>query len=255
MSTSRVLKFGGTSLATPARLARAARRIAAFREAGDEVVAVVSARGHTTDRLLRSLARTSGSAGWPIGAAREADRLLATGEERSAALLAVALGVRGVAACSLRGGEAGIRAEGDFGAGRIVEIDGAELRRWLARGVVPVVAGFQGVRGDGETVTLGRGGSDTTAVALAAALGASCHLITDVDAVYDRDPRLHKRAVRLPTLDHESLVALASGGAGVVHEAAAHRALRHRVPLYIYHHSASGPEAGTRVGEVACAPC
>lgn len=250
-----VIKFGGTSLATPGRLKRAARRIAAHRAAETEVVVVVSARGQTTDRLLRSVTRVGGRALHRPGPSREADRLLSTGEERSAALLAVALWSEGVPARSLRGGEAGVRSNGGFGRGRIVEVDPEPLELWLARGTVPVVAGFQGERPDGETVTLGRGGSDTTAVSIAAALDAGCHLVTDVAAVYDRDPALDPLARPLFTLDHDTLVSLAEGGARVVHAEAARRARRDRVPLRIYHHDADDAAGGTRVGEGSCAHC
>lgn len=257
MSAPLVLKFGGTSLATRALLEGAATRIAAHQAEGTPVVAVVSARGRTTNRLLRSVGRVVRGApdeawrgaGHATGPARETDRLLATGEDRSATLLAVALWRRGVPARSLRGGEAGIRTHGGFGAGRIVRVDAGRIRRWLTAGVVPVVAGFQGERRDGETVTLGRGGSDTTAVALAAALGGGCHLVTDVDAVYDRDPRVCPSAVRLPDLTHEDLVALADGGAGIVHPEAARFAARRGVPLRVYRFDAPDAGAGTRVGE------
>ncbi len=255
MTRRLVVKFGGTSLATPGRLKRAARRVAAHRAAGREVVVVVSARGRTTDRLLRAAARVGGAAIDRAGPSREADRLLSTGEERSAALLAVALWALGVPARSLRGGEAGVRSHGGFRRGRIVEVDPEPLRCWLVRQTVPVVAGFQGERADGETVTLGRGGSDTTAVAIAAALGADCHLITDVEAVYDRDPALDPLARPLPVLDHDALVALAEGGARVVHAEAARRARLDRVPLRIYHHDADDDSRGTRVGEAECVPC
>lgn len=255
MSRRLVIKFGGTSLATPKRLKRAARRIAAQRAAGFEVVVVVSARGRTTDRLLRSVARVGGAAIQRAGPSREADRLLSTGEERSAALLAVALWSLGVQARSLRGGEAGVRSHGGFGRGRIVEVDPAPLRCWLERGSVPVVAGFQGERADGETVTLGRGGSDTTAVAIAAALAADCHIVTDVEAVFDRDPALDPLARPFRELDHDALVALAEGGARVIHLEAARRARHDRVPLWIYHHTAADERSGTRVGEATCARC
>jgi aspartate kinase len=183
-----VLKFGGTSLQTSARVRRAARRVAGRVAGGMPVAVVVSARGHATDRILSELRRI-GRAG---PADREADRALTTGEDLSAAFFAAALSALGIRALSLRGAEAGVRAAGPFGAGRIEKIYPARLRALLAAGVVPVVAGFQGVRADGETVTLGRGGSDTSAVALAVALGAAaCEIVTDVEAVFDGDPRLH----------------------------------------------------------------
>jgi len=225
-----VLKFGGTSLGSPARVRRAARRVAAHVRRGRRVAVVVSAMGHGTDRIVRWLAAVSH--GRPDG--READRALATGEDLSAALLAAALVGLGVPARSLRGGEAGVWAEGGFCGGRIDDVDPFPLRTLLAAGVVPVVSGFQAAREDGETVTLGRGGSDTSAVAIAAALGAECHIVTDVEAVYDRDPHTHADARPIGEIDPLALVVLAEGGATVVHAEAARLARAHRVPLRVY---------------------
>lgn len=242
-----VVKFGGTSLGSPRRLRRAAARLAAHRRAGRRVVAVVSATGHTTDRLLRRVgAAVAGE--WGEAQAREVDRALATGEDLAAALLASALTALGVPARSLRGGEAGVEAVGDFGAGRVRRVDPAPLLRLLDQGVVPVASGFQGLRDDGETLTLGRGGSDTSAVAIAAALRAECHVVTDVDAVYDRDPRAGAGAVPFARISHRELLELALGGAQVVHEDAVRLALGEQVPLRVYHHAAPlGGRGGTRV--------
>jgi aspartate kinase len=230
-----VIKFGGTSLGSPARIRRAARRVAAHVRRGRRTVVVVSAMGSATDRIVRLLAAVTG--GRPDG--READRALATGEDLSAALLSAALAAVGVPARSLRGGEAGVWAEGGFCGGHVDDVDPAPVRRLLAAGTVPVVAGFQGVRDDGETVTLGRGGSDTSAVALAAALGAAeCHVVMDVAAVHDRDPRLHPDARPIREIDPLALLVLAEGGARVIHPTAARLALERGVPLRIYHHRA-----------------
>jgi aspartate kinase len=229
-----VIKFGGTSLGSPARIRRAARRVAAHLRRGRRPVVVVSAMGHATDRIVRLLA--SVACGRPDG--READRALATGEDLSAALLAAALAGLGIPARSLRGGEAGVWAKGGFCGGQIEEVDPAPLRRLLAAGTVPVVAGFQALRGDGETVTLGRGGSDTSAVAIAAALDAECHIVTDVAAVHDRDPRLHADARPIGEIDPPALVVLAEGGAQVVHPTAARLALQRGVRLRVYHYRA-----------------
>jgi aspartate kinase len=230
VSARLVVKFGGTSLATASRLVLAARRIAAVRRRGIAVSAVVSARGHTTDRIVADLERTAKGA--PHG--REWDRALATGEELSAALLAAALEAEGVPARSLRGGEAGVVAEGAFGGGTIARVLTPDVERLLGSGTVPVVAGYQGLRADGETVTLGRGGSDTSAVALAAALHASCDIVTDVPGVFDRDPRRHPGARHLAEVTYADLRKLAESGAQVVHPAAARLAERHRVPLRVY---------------------
>lgn len=241
-----VLKFGGTSLGSATRLLRAAERVRAHVGAGRRVVAVVSAVGGTTDRIVRRLAAVSAQ-GQPD--AREADRALATGEDLSAALLAAALAGLGVPARSLRGGEAGVRAEGGFCGGRIAAVDPAPLRALLDAGVVPVVSGFQGVREDGETLTLGRGGSDTSAVAIAAALGpVPCHIVTDVDAVYDADPRTDASARPFARLSHRALLGLTQDGARVVHPEAARLALVGGVPLRVYGFRAplSG-RGGTRV--------
>lgn len=236
-----VLKFGGTSVGTPARMRRAARRVAAHVARGRSVVVVVSATGHSTDRIMAWMAALGGDAA--DAGRRERDRALATGEDLAASLLAAALWDEGVAATSLRGGEAGVQAEGPFGAGCIREVHPGTLRDLLAVGVVPVVAGFQGARRDGETVTLGRGGSDTSAVAIAAALGASCHIVTDVNAVYARDPRHDPTAPAFPHLTHEALVVLADAGARVVHSTAARLAQRMDVPLRVY--SFRAPLRGT----------
>ncbi len=240
-----VLKFGGTSLQTTARIRRAARRIALRSASGTPVVAVVSACGHATDRILSDLARLGASA----RNGRETDRALATGEDLSAALLSTALLSLGVHAVSLRGAEAGIRAEGGFGSGRIAAVRSRRLRALLEAGIVPVVSGFQGVRADGETLTLGRGGSDTSAVALAAALGpVPCEIVTDVPAVFDRDPRRYRRARRFAELTHSALRRIVESGANVVHPAAAGMAERFGVPLRVY--SFRAPLEGGAYGTV-----
>ena len=235
-----VIKFGGTALGSPARIRRAAARVAAHRRAGESVVVVVSATGHTTDRILHWL-RALGACGTETSC-RESERALATGEDLASAYLAFALDADGVPAVSLRGGEAGLLAAGPFGAARLFELAYARLRDLLAMGVVPVVAGFQGVRSDGETVTLGRGGSDTSAVFLAAALAAqTCHIVTDVRGVYDRDPRRHASARLIRRLSHRELVRLTESGAHVVHPDAASLAARHGTPLHIYGYRAPIP--------------
>lgn len=244
-----VLKFGGTSLATAARVRRAAHRVRAHLRQGRAPVVVVSANGQATDRIVARLAALGGAAGTESAATRESDRALAMGEDLSAALLAFALGRIGVAARSISGAEAGVLVEGTFGGGRIRTVDAERLRAFLRRGVVPVVSGFQGGRADGETLTLGRGGSDTSAVAIAAALKAArCDIITDVRAVCDRDPRRYPDAIAYPTMSYEALLEITRAGAVVVHPAAAEIAHEARVPLRIYHHGAplSG-RGGTRI--------
>ena len=216
MSASRLLiqKYGGSSVKDPSRIAAVAARIARDRAAGHEVVAVVSAMGDTTDELLALAATVSGG---KLPDARELDALLATGENQAAALLATALIANDVPAISLSGAQAGISADGTFGKGRIAGIEPRRVRDEIAAGRVVIVAGFQGVSGGSETTTLGRGGSDTTAVALAAALGADrCQIFTDVTGVYTADPRVVSDARWLGVIGYEEMLELANQGAQVM---------------------------------------
>ena len=216
MSASRLLiqKYGGSSVKDPSRIAAVAARIARDRAAGHDVVAVVSAMGDTTDELLALAATVSGG---KLPDARELDALLATGENQAAALLATALIANDVPAISLSGAQAGISADGTFGKGRIAGIEPRRVRDEIAAGRVVIVAGFQGVSGGSETTTLGRGGSDTTAVALAAALGADrCQIFTDVTGVYTADPRVVPDARWLGVIGYEEMLELANQGAQVM---------------------------------------
>ena len=216
MSASRLLiqKYGGSSVKDPSRIAAVAARIARDRAAGKDVVAVVSAMGDTTDELLALAATVSGG---KLPDARELDALLATGENQAAALLATALIANDVPAISLSGAQAGISADGTFGKGRIAGIEPRRVRDEIAAGRVVIVAGFQGVSGGSETTTLGRGGSDTTAVALAAALGADrCQIFTDVTGVYTADPRVVSDARWLGVIGYEEMLELANQGAQVM---------------------------------------
>ena len=179
-----VQKYGGTSLGDEGRLLRAARRITALARQGTGVVAVVSAQGNTTDEMIARAARVN-----PRGALSEMDAYLAAGEQMSAALLAMTIGALGWSAVSMTGWQAGIHTDGSFGFARITHVDPEPVRKELEKGNIVVVAGFQGISEEGRITTLGRGGSDTTAVALAAALEADrCQIYTDVDGIYDRDP-------------------------------------------------------------------
>ena len=247
-----VVKFGGAALETPARVRAAAARVRSLRDSGYTVVVVASARGDTTDRLLEDLGAIDPTFQFST---READRVLATGETLSAALLASALAVAGVPAESVDPAEAVLVAEGPYGRASLRELRPGRVERLLARGVVPVVPGFQGVRPDGEVVTLGRGSSDVTAVFLASALNArECHLVKDVDGIYDRDPSVAAEAARFDYLTFDGLVALAAGGARVVHSDAALRARRDTVLLRIYRHDAEvAAPRETRVGAEAVA--
>jgi aspartate kinase len=209
-----VQKYGGSSVGSVERIAAVVARIARDRAAGFDVVAVVSAMGDTTDDLL---ALASSVTGGTLPNAREQDALLATGEIQSAALLAMALIARGTDAVSLSGAQAGISADGTYGKGRIAGIEPKRVRAELDAGRVVIVAGFQGVSDGSETTTLGRGGSDTSAVALAAALGADrCQIFTDVRGVYTADPRAVPAARQLSVVGYEEMLELANQGAQVM---------------------------------------
>jgi aspartate kinase len=209
-----VQKYGGSSVGSVERIAAVVARIARDRAAGRDVVAVVSAMGDTTDDLLALASSVTGGA---LPSAREQDALLATGEIQSAALLAMALIARGTDAVSLSGAQAGISADGTYGKGRIAGIEPKRVRAELDAGRVVIVAGFQGVSEGSETTTLGRGGSDTSAVALAAALGADrCQIFTDVRGVYTADPRAVPAARQLSVVGYEEMLELANQGAQVM---------------------------------------
>jgi aspartate kinase len=208
-----VQKYGGTSVGTAARIRRVSRRIAATVEQGHQVVAVVSAMGQTTDRLI-ALAQSIN----PEPPARELDMLVANGETITAPLVAMCLEGMGVPAISLSGLQAGVRTSAHHSRARIQDIKPDRILEALAAGKVVVVAGFQGVTADFEVTTLGRGGSDTTAVALAAALNAeSCEIYTDVDGIFTADPRLVKTARKLSHIQYDEMLELAAVGARVMH--------------------------------------
>lgn len=222
-----VMKFGGSSLADPARMENAARLALEEQRAGRQVVMVVSAPGKTTDLL----AARAGACGHKDP--REIDALLCTGEQISAALTALYIGKLGGKGRSLTGRQAGIRAEGPFGDGTITAVDTGPIRGLCADGVIPVVTGFQGLTPTGDIITLGRGGSDTTAVMLARALGAGCRIYTDVCGVYSADPAKVPGAVRHSSLDYDVMDKLAHAGAKVLHGKAALAARNYDIPLQI----------------------
>jgi aspartate kinase len=227
-----VVKFGGDALATPERIVAAARRVAARREARP-VVAVASARRGVTDHLLGLVQQVRDVAGVEPSAAGlvAADRAVASGELVAASLLAVALSDLGVPAVVLDAREAGLRSDARAGAATLTGIRRARLERLLERGMVPVVTGFQGWH-RGRITTLGRGGSDITAVAIAAALKAeACELVKDPGAVHTADPRLIPEAEALPRVTHRFVSEIALSGARVIHHTAAARAERDRVAL------------------------
>ena len=237
-----VQKFGGTSVGSLDRIAAVASRVVTARAGGDDVVVVVSAMGGETDRLL-DLARSVQERPDP----RELDVLLSTGEQVAIALLAMALQAEGCAARSYTGSQVRIRTDDAHNKARILHIDDRRIREDLAAGRVVVVAGFQGVDGAGNITTLGRGGSDTTAVALAAALGAGeCRIHTDVDGVYTTDPRVVPEARRLEVLTFEEMLELASLGAKVLQIRSVEFASKYGVPLRVLSSFEDGP--GTLIG-------
>ena len=237
-----VQKFGGTSVGSLERITRVAGRVARARERGDEVVVVVSAMSGETDRLL-GLARSIQER----PNARELDVLLSTGEQITIALLAMTLQENGFAARSYTGHQVRIGTDSAHTKARIVHIDDRRIRADLAAGRVVVVAGFQGEDEDGNITTLGRGGSDTTAVALAAALGADeCQIHTDVDGVYTTDPRVVPEARRLEALTFEEMLELASLGAKVLQIRSVEFASKYGVPLRVLSTFEDGP--GTLIG-------
>ena len=209
-----VQKYGGTSLGDGERIRSAARRAAELASQGHSVVVVVSAQGDTTDLMIEKAATVN-----KRRAAREMDAYLASGEQMSAGLLAMAIGALGCGAVSLTGWQAGIQTDGNHGNARIRHINTGRIRKELSAGKIVVVSGFQGVDDDGDITTLGRGGSDTTAVALAAYLQADkCQIFTDVDGIYDRDPRIFPDAQRFDRISYEKMMALIENGAQVLHD-------------------------------------
>ncbi len=224
-----VQKFGGTSVGDADRIKAVADHVARTRRQGSDVVVVVSAMGKTTDDLLR-LADDVSSVHPP----RELDMLLTSGERVSMALLCMALADLGVDAVSFTGSQAGIITDTDHTRAKILEVRGDRLREALAAGRVPVVAGFQGVSTDRDVTTLGRGGSDTTAVALAAALGAdACEIYTDVTGVFSADPRVVPEARRLARVSFEEMLDIAASGGRVLALRSVEFARNHRVPLHV----------------------
>jgi aspartate kinase len=223
-----VMKFGGTSVADAERLKRAARRIVAKREDGTRVVAVLSARGKETDALIAAANEVS-----PNPDPREMDMLLSTGERVSCALCAMAINDLGHRAISLTGSQAGIVTDTSHTKARILEVRADRIRDALAEDSIVLVAGFQGVSTARDVTTLGRGGSDTTAVALAAAIGAEiCEIYTDVDGVFSADPRLVPDARKLPVVSFEEMLEMSSSGAGVLQLRSVEYARNHGVKIH-----------------------
>jgi aspartate kinase len=224
-----VQKYGGTSVADPARIRQVARRVVGAAEAREGVCVVVSAMGDTTDRFLELAAEVS-----PSPHPRELDMLLTAGERISIALLSMAINDLGHDAISFTGSQAGIVTDATHGKARIVELRSHRVREALDRGQIVIVAGFQGVSTDRDVTTLGRGGSDTTAVALAAALGARvCEIYTDVEGVFTADPRIVEGARKLGSLSYEEMLELSACGAKVLMLRSVEYARNHGVVLHV----------------------
>ncbi len=224
-----VQKFGGTSVADTDKIKNVAKTVIKEKNNGNDVVVVVSAMGHTTDYLVKMAKDLS-----PNPSGREMDMLLSTGEGVSIALLAMAIQSQGYDAVSFNAMQIGIMTENVHSKARIVDIKTDKLKQNLKEGKIIVVAGFQGVTEDGEITTLGRGGSDTSAVALAAALNAErCDIYTDVEGVYTTDPRIVPKATRLDEISYEEMLELAHAGANVLHPRSVETAKQFNVPLRV----------------------
>jgi aspartate kinase len=236
-----VQKYGGTSVGSPERIGVVADRIVQARNAGNDVVAVVSAMGETTDELLHLAAEIT-----PTPEPRELDMLLTSGERIAMSLLAIAVNARGCRAASYTGSQAGIITDTRHGQAKIVEIRPGRIKESLDAGNVVILAGFQGLSTEFDITTLGRGGSDTTAVAMAGALGAeACEIYTDVDGVYTADPRLFPRARKIDRISYEEMLEMAAGGARVLGLRSVEYARKHGIRLHV--RSSFGGGLGTWV--------
>ena len=238
-----VQKYGGTSVGDTDRISSVADRIVRAREQGQDVVAVVSAMGETTDDLLEKASDIT-----PLPEPRELDMLLTAGERIAMSLLAIAVNARGCKAASYTGSQAGIITDTQHGKARIVEIRPQRIKQSLDAGNVVILAGFQGLSTDYDITTLGRGGSDTTAVAMAAALGADvCEIYTDVDGVFTADPRTHPEARKIDHISYEEMLELAAAGARVLQLRCVEYARRHGVKIHV--RNSQGDQPGTWVDE------
>lgn len=238
-----VCKFGGTSVASPERIRNVAKRLIARKQEGNQVVAVVSAMGKTTDELTALAAAVNDN---PPN--RELDRLLSTGEQVSMALLAMAIEARGYQAMSFTGRQAGIVTDGTHAKAKIISVDGKRITDALDAGYIAVVAGFQGIDANGDMTTLGRGGSDTTAVAVAWGINADvCEIYSDVDGVYSADPRVCPHARKLDEISYDDMLEMAGAGSGVLQMRAVE--LARKFGVVIHSRSAFSDAEGTYVKE------
>lgn len=223
-----VMKFGGTSVADVAHIRNVARHVEREVKAGHHVVVVVSAMAGTTDRLVNWCREAA-----PVHDAREYDAIVASGEQVTAGLLAIVLQDQGIPARSWHGWQIPLKTDGVHGASRIAEIDAAEIKKRMEQGQVAVIAGFQGIGPDKRITTLGRGGTDTSAVAIAASLDAACDIYTDVDGVYTADPRIVTGARKLDRISYEEMLEQASLGAKVLQTRSVELAMVYKVPLQV----------------------
>ncbi|MBM6733121.1 aspartate kinase [Megasphaera stantonii] len=239
-----VKKFGGSSVATPDKMRAIVQRVLKGKQEGDKIVIVVSAMGDTTDELV-SLAKQITSKAY----GREMDMLLSTGEQVSIALMAMAFQEAGQKAISFTGAQAGIKTSDAFNKGRILDLEPNRIMEALDEGNVVVVAGFQGITGHGDITTLGRGGSDTTAVAIAGAINADvCEIYTDVDGVYTSDPRVVSDAQKMKEITYGEMLEMAKLGAGVMQPRAVEMGSRFSVPIHV--RSTFSEDEGTMIQEV-----
>lgn len=223
-----VQKYGGSSVGTVEKIKQVAQSIIKRKNKGDSLVVVVSAMGDTTDDLIALAKKITSNPD-----KRELDALLSTGEMISSALLAMALKDLGYDAVSYTAYQIGIRTSGQYGKSLIDDIDGSKLKESLEEGKIVIVAGFQGINEEGDITTLGRGGSDTTAVAIAVCLEGICEIYTDVDGIYSVDPRKYPKARKLNEIDYEEMLELASLGAQVMHSRSVELGQKYRIPIYV----------------------
>ncbi|EGS32454.1 MULTISPECIES: aspartate kinase [Megasphaera] len=238
-----VKKFGGSSVATPDKISSIVQRVIREKKEGDQIVIVVSAMGDTTDELVTLANKITSK---PYG--REMDMLLATGEQISIALMAMAFEEAGEKAISFTGGQAGIMTSAAFNKGRILDLQPARIFKALQEGNIVIVAGFQGQTSRGDITTLGRGGSDTTAVAIAGAIHADvCEIFTDVDGIYTSDPRVVPAAQKMESITYGEMLEMAKLGAGVMQPRAVEMGSRFNVPIHV--RSTFSEEPGTMIQE------
>lgn len=237
-----VQKYGGSSVADIDRIKNVANRIKQRKDKNDDIVVVVSAMGKSTDNLIamaKSLSQNPDK--------REMDVLLSTGEQVTISLLSIALNEMGIKAVSLTGAQAGIKTDGIHTKNKIVDVDDERIRKYLSQGNVVIVAGFQGINENDDITTLGRGGSDTTAVALAAKLNAVCEIYTDVDGIYSVDPRLYKKARKIDKISYEEMMEMACLGSKVMESRSVEIAAIYNVNLYVA--SSMNDERGSFIKE------